>query len=73
MAKRFLNCRCKTCNGLTFSSWYDSLEDIEGANKELMRLRKQKRDPQIEEFQDRDPMPKWCECKRAEKSARAPA
>lgn len=73
MAKRFLTCRCKVCNGLTFSSWYDSLEDIEGANKELARLRRQKRDPQIEEFQESDPMPEWCGCKRPVKSAEDPA
>ena len=70
--KRFLTCRCKTCNGWTFLSWYDSLEDIEGANKELKRLRKEGRDPQIEEFQQNDSMPDFCCCYRPKKSEKAP-
>jgi hypothetical protein len=66
--KRFLTCRCKTCDGWTFFSWYDTLEDIEATNKELPRLRKEGRNPAIEEFQGTDPMPKWCDCKRTDRT-----
>lgn len=64
LTKRFMVCRCNTCNGLTFSSWYESQEDIEGTDKELKQLRKESRDPHVEEFQASDPMPTWCDCRR---------
>jgi hypothetical protein len=64
MTKRFLVCNCKQCSGWTFMSWYDTLEDIESTNKELKRLRKEGRDPHIEEFADDAPMPNMCSCER---------
>jgi hypothetical protein len=68
MTKRFLVCNCKQCAGWTFMSWYDTLEDIESANKELKRLRRAGREPHIEEFADDAPMPKYCDCRRNAKS-----
>jgi hypothetical protein len=73
MAKRFLVCNCKQCSGWTYMSWYDTLEDIESANKELKRLRKESRDPHIEEFADDAPMPAFCDCRKAKAEKQAQA
>lgn len=64
MNNRFLICRCKTCSDLTFMALYDSIDEIESANKQLKTLRKEGRAPQIEEFERGSAAPEWCGCPR---------